>query len=62
MWVVLQNRVPFRLLFTKVRVPYYFGDPRRDPNLENYPKGGGPDAERGGGVGISVSRIQDFWV
>ena len=35
MWVVLQSRVPFRLLF--IRVPYYIGDLKRDPNLENYP-------------------------
>ena len=27
-------RVPFRVLF--IRVPYYVGDPERDPNLENY--------------------------
>ena len=20
-----------------IRVPYYIGDPKRDPNLENYP-------------------------
>ena len=23
-----------------MRVPYYFGDPKRDPNLENYPHKG----------------------
>ena len=28
-------RVPFRVLF--IRVPYYIGDLKRDPNLENYP-------------------------
>ena len=27
-------RVPFRVLF--IRVPYYIGDPERDPNFENY--------------------------
>ena len=34
-WVVFQNRVPFTVLF--VRVPYYIGDLKGDPNLENYP-------------------------
>ena len=29
------NLGPFRVLF--IRVPYYFGNPKRDPNLENYP-------------------------
>ena len=29
------NPGPFRVLF--IRVPYYFGNPKRDPNLENYP-------------------------
>ena len=28
-------RVPFRVLCT--RVPYYIGDLKRDPDLENYP-------------------------
>ena len=27
--------VPFRVLF--IRVPYYLGDRRRDPKLENHP-------------------------
>ena len=36
-WVVLQLRVPFRVLF--IRVPYYIGDPKRDPNFDNYPYG-----------------------
>ena len=35
MRVVLLMRVPFRTLC--VRVLYYIGDIRRDPNLENYP-------------------------
>ena len=30
-WVVLYIGIPF------IRVPYYDGDPCRDPNLENYP-------------------------
>ena len=35
-WVVLYIRVPFKVLFT--RVPYYLGDPKRDPiSLEEYP-------------------------
>ena len=34
-WVVIKIRVPFRVLF--IRVPYYIGDQKRDPNLENYP-------------------------
>ena len=34
-WVGFENRVPFRVLF--IRVPNYIGDPKRDPNLENYP-------------------------
>ena len=34
-WVVLEMRVPFRVLF--IEVPYYFGDLKRGPNLENYP-------------------------
>ena len=29
MWVVLKSRVPVRVIFT--RVPYYFGDPKREP-------------------------------
>ena len=33
-WVVLQIRVPFRVL--SIRVSYYVGDLKRDPNLENY--------------------------
>ena len=28
-------RVPFRVLF--IRVPYYIGDLKRDPNIEAYP-------------------------
>ena len=35
MWVVLQIRVPFRVL--SLRVSYDIGDPNRDPNIENYP-------------------------
>ena len=35
MWVVFQIRVPLGSLF--IRVPYYIGDPKRDPDLENYP-------------------------
>ena len=31
MWVVLQNRVPLRIRF--IRIPYYFWDPKRDPNF-----------------------------
>ena len=31
-WVVLLFRV-----FFFIRVPYYSGDPKGDPNLENYP-------------------------
>ena len=34
-WVVVQIRVPFTILF--IRVPYCFGDLKRDLNLENYP-------------------------
>ena len=34
-WVVLQIRVPFRVLV--IRVPYYFWDLKRAQNLENYP-------------------------
>ena len=34
---ILQIRVPFKVL--SKRVPYYFGDLARDPNLENYPCG-----------------------
>ena len=34
-WVGFGIRVPFRVLF--IRVPYYFGDLKRPPNLENYP-------------------------
>ena len=34
-WVLLKIRVPFRVLL--IRVPYYFGDSKEDPNLENYP-------------------------
>ena len=34
MWVVLEIRVPFRVLF--IRVPYYVGDPQKGPNLENF--------------------------
>ena len=34
-WVVFENLVPFRVLYT--RVPYYIGDLKRDLNLENYP-------------------------
>ena len=29
------TRVPFRVLLT--RVQYYFGEVKREPNLENYP-------------------------
>ena len=36
LWVVLENRVPFRCPFF-LRVPYYTWDVKRDPNLENYP-------------------------
>ena len=32
-----KGRVPFRVLF--IRVQYYAGDPKQDPNLEIYPKG-----------------------
>ena len=34
-WVVFQTRVPFGVLC--IRVLYYVGNPKRDPNLENYP-------------------------
>ena len=34
-WPVLENRVPFGILF--IRVPYYVGDLKGDPSLENYP-------------------------
>ena len=34
--LVLQIRVPFRVLFF-IRVPYYIGDLERGPNLENSP-------------------------
>ena len=37
-WAVLKNRVPFRVLL--IRVPYYIGDLKGDPNLENYPSRG----------------------
>ena len=33
--VGLKSSVPFGVLV--IRVPYYIGDPKRDPNLENYP-------------------------
>ena len=36
-WVLLKNKVPFRILF--IRVPYYIGDPKWDPNIESYPHG-----------------------
>ena len=38
-----------------IRVPYYIGDPKRDPNLENY-----PHAKRGagGGGGLWVLRFR----
>ena len=32
-WAVLYIRVPSRVLF--IRVPYYFGDLKRDASLEN---------------------------
>ena len=35
MWVVVEITVPFGVLF--IWVPYYVGDLKRDPNLENYP-------------------------
>ena len=35
--VVLQSRVLFRVLL--LRMPYYFGDLKRDPDLENHPHG-----------------------
>ena len=35
-WAVLEISVPFRVLL--VRVPYCFGDLKRDPTLENYPQ------------------------
>ena len=35
MWVVFQNRVPSRVVL--IRVPYYIGDLKKDPNLESYP-------------------------
>ena len=38
--VVFQVRVPFRVLFF-IRAPYPLGDPKRDPNLENYPLAAG---------------------
>ena len=36
-WGLFQIRVPvpFRVLF--IRVPYYIGDLKGDPSLENYP-------------------------
>ena len=34
-WVVLFIRVPFRVLFIRVR--YHIGDLGKDPNFENYP-------------------------
>ena len=34
-WVVFYIRVPLRVVFR--RVPYHLGDPKKDPNLENYP-------------------------
>ena len=34
-WVVFKMRVPFRVVI--IRVPYYIGDLKRDPNLESYP-------------------------
>ena len=36
-WVVLESRVPFRVLF--IRVPYCIGDHSGDPTLENYAYG-----------------------
>ena len=36
-WVVVYIRVPFRVL--SIRVPYYIGDPKQDPNSENCPYG-----------------------
>ena len=39
MWVYSSlNRIPFRVLFYGCRsVPYCFGHPNRDTDLENYP-------------------------
>ena len=34
-WVVIQNRVRFRVIFK--RMSYYLGCSKVDPNLENYP-------------------------
>ena len=35
MWVILYIRVPFRILL--IRVPYYVGHLKRDPDSEKYP-------------------------
>ena len=37
-WAVLYIRVPLRGSFF-IRVPYYIGDLKRDPNIESYPFG-----------------------
>ena len=37
-WVVLYIRFLFKVPF--IRVPYYVGDLKRDPNLGNYPNKG----------------------
>ena len=34
-WVVLEGKVPFRVLST--RVPYYVGRPQKNPNVEKDP-------------------------
>ena len=33
-WVVFYIRIPFRVPF--IRIPYYIGYLKRDPNLENH--------------------------
>ena len=50
-WVVLEIRVPFRVLF--ISLPYYIGDLNRNPNLENYPYEFRGDHE----PGLSVSHL-----
>ena len=36
-WVILQVRVPLKVLFFIIRVLYYIGNLKRDPTLKNYP-------------------------
>ena len=45
-----------------MRVPYYFGDPNRDPNLENYPHEGIVELKDGRKHFRSLKLCQLLWV